>query len=106
MANYVLVYMGGGMPETEAETAAVMQAWGVWYGQLGEALVDGGNPFTPAAKTIASDGTVSDTPAEYLASGYSIIKAESLDEATELAKGCPILQAGGLITVFETFEVM
>ena len=41
-----------------------------------------------------------------MASGYSIVKAESLDEAVELAKGCPILQAGGLITAFETFEVV
>ena len=106
MANYVLVYAGGGMPETEEEVAAVTQAWGAWYGGLGAAVVDGGNPFTPASKTVASDGSVSDTPAEYLATGYSIIKAESLDEAVELAKGCPILTSGGTITLFETFEAM
>ena len=105
MTNFVLIYSGGGMPETEAEKAAVMQQWEAWYGKPGAAVVDGGNPFTPAAKTIASDGTVSDTPAEHMASGYSIIKAESLDEAVESAKGCPILQAGGLITAFETFRV-
>jgi hypothetical protein len=27
MANYLLLYSGGKMPETEAEQAAVMQAW-------------------------------------------------------------------------------
>src|SRR6266705_207945 len=62
MANFVLLYSGGSMPETEAEQAAVMQAWGAWYGALGSAVVDGGNPFTPVAKSIASDGTVSDGP--------------------------------------------
>ena len=41
MANFVLLFSGGGMPETEAEQAAVLQAWGAWYGQLGSALVDG-----------------------------------------------------------------
>ena len=43
MANYVLVFKGGGMAETEAEQQAVMAAWGEWYGKLGQAVVDGGN---------------------------------------------------------------
>ena len=106
MANFLLLYTGGGMPETEAEQAAVMQAWGVWYGGLGSAVVDGGNPFTPMAKRIASDGTVSDGPVGTMASGYSIIKADSLDAAVETARRCPVLQGGAQITVFETFPVM
>jgi len=106
MTNFVLIYSGGGMPETEAEQAAVMKAWEEWYGALGEAIVDVGNPFTPLAKSIASDGSVSDGGAGTLASGYSIIKAGSLDEAAEMAKGCPILQSGGNVSVYETFQVM
>jgi hypothetical protein len=35
VANYVLVFKGGGMAETEAEQQAVMAAWGEWYGKLG-----------------------------------------------------------------------
>jgi len=50
MANFVLLYSGGSMPESEAERAAVMQAWGAWFGALGSAVVDGGNPFTAMAK--------------------------------------------------------
>ena len=30
MANYLLLYIGGSMPESEAEQAAVMQAWTSW----------------------------------------------------------------------------
>jgi len=41
-----------------------------------------------------------------MASGYSIIKADSLSAAVEMAKGCPILQSGGQISVYETFPVM
>jgi len=62
MANFLLLYSGGSMPETPAEQAEVMQAWGAWYGKLGSALVDAGNPFTPVAKRIAKDGSVSDGP--------------------------------------------
>ena len=106
MANFVLLYNGGGMPETEAEQAVVMQAWMAWYGELGSAVVDAGNPFAPMAKNIASDGTVRDGPVGTMFSGYSIIKAESLDEAVKMAKGCPILKDGGQMTVYETFPAM
>ena len=106
MANFVLLFSGGGMPATEAEQAAVLQAWGTWYGELGNAVVDGGNPFTGRAKSIASNGTVSDGPVGTAASGYTIIKADSLDAAVQMAQGCPILQSGGQISVYETYQVM
>jgi YCII-related domain len=104
MAKYLLLYSGGSMPETEAEQAEVMKAWDSWFHELGGALADGGNPFSPAATKIASDGSTSDAAGQ--ASGYSIIEADSLDAATAMAKGCPVLQGGAAITVFETFNVM
>lgn len=106
MANFVLLYSGGSMPETQAEQAQVMQAWEAWFGKIGSNLVDGGNPFTPAAKSIATNGKVSDGPVGALASGYSIIKADSLDAAVEVARACPVLLGGSQITVYETFPVM
>jgi hypothetical protein len=71
-----------------------------------DAVVDPGNPFTPLAKRIAPNGGVSKRPARGMASGYTIIKANSLDAAVELARGCPVLQGGGQVTVYETFQVM
>lgn len=103
MANYVLVYHGGSMPEGEKAQADAMAAWGAWFGQLGSALVDGGNPAS-RTKRIAGDGSVSDDPSG--PSGYSIISAASIDEAVELAKGCPVLQGGSTVQVVETFAVM
>ncbi len=104
MANYVLVYHGGsGMAETSEEGAEVMQAWGDWFAKLGDALVDGGNPASQT-RTIASDGSVSDDANG--PSGYSILKADSLDAAVALAKGCPVLQGGASIQVVETFQAM
>lgn len=106
MNDYLLLYSGGSMPESDEEQAAVMKAWTDWMGELGDGLKDGGNPFTPAAKSIAADGSVSDGSGGMTASGYSIIRADSLDAATEMAKGCPVLQGGAQIAVFETFSVM
>jgi hypothetical protein len=106
MTDYLLLYSGGKMPETESEQADVMKAWGVWMENLGSAMKDGGNPFTPQAKTIAPSGKVSEGPVGTPASGYSIIQGSSLDDAVKKAKDCPVLLGGGTISVYETFEVM
>lgn len=106
MANFLLLYTGGGMPATPEEQQKVMAEWGTWMGRLGTALVDGGNPFTPTAKTIGSDGKVSDGPVGTPATGYSVIKADTLAAAVDLAKSCPVLKGGGKISVYETFNAM
>ncbi|HYG72844.1 MAG TPA: hypothetical protein VEC15_11260 [Actinomycetota bacterium] len=104
MADFVLVYSGGSVPETEEAQAKVMQAWTDWYANLGPAIKDGGNPFSPVAKTVSSDGSISDVSGTVL-TGYTILTADSIDRATELAKGCPVLDDGGQVHVYETFEV-
>ncbi len=103
MANYLLIYHGGAMPSPD-ETAKVMQAWTEWFGVLGDKLVDGGNPVSQI-KTIASDGSVTDGTSNP-STGYSVIKADSLDAAVALAKGCPVLAGGASIEVAETFAAM
>ena len=104
MANYLLVFHGGAMPQTPEENAKVMQAWTDWFGVLGDKLVDAGNPVSQV-KTIASNGSVSDGGVNP-SSGYSVIKADNLDAAVSLAKGCPVLQGGATVEVAETFNVM
>jgi hypothetical protein len=56
------------------------------------------------SKKISADGSITSGAGD--ASGYSVIEADSLDAATDLAKGCPVLQGGASVSVFETFEVM
>lgn len=104
MANYVLVFKGGSVPEGEEEQARVMAAWGAWYQGMGAAVVDGGTPFG-ASMSVAGDGSVSDGAASNL-TGYTILTADSLPAATEMAKGCPILEGGaGSIEVYETVDM-
>jgi hypothetical protein len=106
MANYVLVYKGGGgMAPTPAAQEKIMADWGQWFGGLGQALVDGGNPFSGSATSIASDGSTREGASSGL-TGYSILKADDLATAANLAKGCPVLSSGGTIEVYETFQVM
>lgn len=104
MANYLLVFHGGSMPDSPEEGAKVMQAWTDWFGVLGDKLVDAGNPVS-RVKTIAANGSVSDGGTNP-STGYSVIKADSLDSAVALAKGCPVLSGGASVEVAETFEVM
>jgi hypothetical protein len=105
MAKYLLVYHGGGMPETPEEQASVMEAWGAWMGALGDRLVDAGNPIG-ATKSVAPKGAVSDGGGPNPASGYSIITADDMDGAVDAAKACPVLLSGGTVEVAETFDVM
>ena len=106
MANFLLVYTGGSMPATPEEQAAVLKQWNEWFGSLGAAVVDGGNPTSPVAKHLSAGGTVHDGPVGTPATGYSILKADSLDAAVEMTKGCPVLQGDGQVTVYETFNAM
>ena len=102
----LLAYHGGGKPETREEQATVMAAWGAWMGELGAALVDGGNPVG-GARTIATDGSVSDGGGANPVSGYGIIEAANFDAAVAHAQGCPILSGeGGSVEVCETFDPM
>jgi len=106
MTKYMLLYIGGGMPETEAMTAKVLKDWETWYTTLGSAVVDPGYPFTPAAKSISSNGSIKIGTNGVKATGYTIIQAKSLDDAVNLAKTCPVLESGAEVSVFETMEVM
>ena len=106
MADFVLLYTGGKMPETEQEQAKVMKAWEGWYGTIGAGLKDGGNPFGPAAKTVGGDGAVKDGAPGPLHTGYTIVSSASLVTATDIAKSSPVLQGGGSVTVYEAFDVM
>jgi hypothetical protein len=54
MANYVLLYSGGKMPDSPAEQAAVLKEWEAWFGKIGGALVDGGTRLPAKQKASAA----------------------------------------------------
>ncbi len=103
MSKYVLAYYGGSMPEDPAEQERAMTAWMNWFGGLGDSVVDAGAPFA-VSSAIASDRGISQ-PGSGGLTGYSIISADSLDEACTKARGCPVLDAGGTMDVYESAPI-
>lgn len=74
-------------------------------------LVDKGNTLLPApgsAKTVSADKMVTDGPyteiKEFI-SGYIVIRAETIEEAVEIAKANPMFdQVGGNIEIREVLK--
>jgi hypothetical protein len=104
MAKYLFVYHGGSHPETKEAQAKVMAAWGHWFGSMGKALIDGGNPVGKSW-TVRSNGTVAKDGGANPASGYSLIEAQNLDDALAKAKGCPLLAAGGSVEIAQAMDM-
>jgi hypothetical protein len=98
------VYHGGKHPESDAEIKEVMDAWGAWFGSMGAAVVDGGNPVGKST-TVHGGGKVANDGGANPASGYSLIEAKDVNDAIAKAKGCPILQAGGSVELAEVIDM-
>jgi len=60
------------------------------------------------AKVLNSDSSITDGPfaeIKEIVGGYIIVKANSLDEAVEMANGCPILFIGGTVEVRDVMQL-
>lgn len=99
MKKFVYIYYAGA--DTEAGND---EDWGKWFGTLGASLVDGGNPFNAGGQAVHQGGVMDvQGPA---ATGYSIITAESMEQAIEMTKGCPLMgSADAAIYVYEALPM-
>lgn len=87
------------------ELAANDKLWMAWIGGIAaqNKLVDKGNRLFTKGKVVkgkkklVSNGPYAEIKECVL--GFTIVRAETLDEATEMAKGCPILGVGGSVEV-------
>ncbi len=94
MKKFILLYVG--MWE---QTPEVMASWGKWFDVLGDRVVDSGNPFGPG-KEYTKTGIKTLPQDEQAIVGYTIIKAESMQEVETIVKECPI------ITSVKIYEAM
>ena len=86
------------------EVKAYIQSWDTWMDGLGQrGILAGGSPLQTIGKQVnGKSKVVTDGPfmeAKEILGGYLIINAKDLDEAVEIAKGCPIFQEDGKVEV-------
>jgi hypothetical protein len=103
MAQYIIVYLGGDKPSSPEEGKQHFAKYKEWLASLGDSVVSPMNPFKNTS-TLDSDGTVS-TGSTTTMSGYTIIEAESIETALEMAKACPFLDIGGSLEVSELVQM-
>ncbi|HTB30782.1 MAG TPA: YciI family protein [Bacteroidia bacterium] len=107
MEKFVYLFKGG-VDNTQAVSPEAMQAhmqkWNEWMQKLvKDGTMLGGDPLHPNGKRISgtkkvvTDGPFAET--KEVVGGYLLINANDLNHATEIAKGCPILEVDGQVEV-------
>jgi len=85
MTKFVLLAHG-----TMDPTPEFRQAHQAWWASMQSHVIDAGNPLVNG-RTVAKDGSVTGiTEPVQPALGYSIIEADTLEDALSLLEGCPM----------------
>jgi hypothetical protein len=113
MKDFLLVFRNDYSKQPKAspeEMQAIMKQWMDWIGGIAaqNKLTNAGNPLGSAGKVVRANNVITDGPyteIKELIGGYTIVKAETIDEAAGLAKGCPILHVGGNVEVREVIAM-
>jgi hypothetical protein len=107
MSKFVFIFRGGA-PENPDLSPAEMQAHvRKWYAWADALVAKGyqlqGQPLEHNGRTIrGKDRVVTDGPyaeTKDLVTGSMVVTAASLEEAVELAHGCPVFELGGSVEV-------
>ena len=107
MNEFVLIFRNDFRPELKFspdEMQAIMQKWQAWMGGIAAdgKLANTGNRLGAEGKTIKPGNLVTNGPyaeIKEIVGGYIIVSADTIDEAADIAKGCPILTVGGNVEV-------
>jgi len=107
MANFLFVYRSGKEGHarlTPDEMQQQMQKWGAWIqeGLQKGWMLNPGDALTQEGRMVNAKKVVTDGPfveSKEIVGGYSLVQADSLDAAAQLAKGCPGLLIGGTVEV-------
>jgi hypothetical protein len=113
MKNFLFIFRGPAYEDlnlTPEESQAAMQKWYDWIGELSaKDRYVGGEPLHKEGKMVqGSKPVVTDGPfaeGKELLGGYFIVKAESLEEAAQLAKGYPDFSINGSVEVREIMKI-
>lgn len=103
MAQYVISYIGGNQPATPEEGKEHFAKYQQWLASLGESAISPANPFKDT-HTVNPDGSVTSGSSTKM-SGYTIIEADSMEAALEIARACPFLEIEGSLEVSELMKM-
>ena len=103
MPQYIITYLGGDKPSSPEEGQKNYAKYGEWLASLGEYVISPANPFKDT-HTVKPDGSVTEGSTTTM-SGYTIIEAESIEAALEVAKACPFLEINGSLEVSELMQM-
>ena len=103
MPNFMLTYLGTPKISSPEEKLSHMQKYQQWIIDLGDAALSPMNPLKNMS-VVASDGSVSEG-GETGMSGFTIVTAESMQAALEIAQACPFLDVSGRLEVSEMIQV-
>jgi hypothetical protein len=103
MQKFIFAYHGSPSITSPEEGHAHMTAWKAWMDELGDAVLDRGLPAGPS-KTVSRDGVLDDGGSNPL-SGISVVQADSVEAALEMAKISPHVTGGGTIEVAPAMDM-
>lgn len=103
MAQYIIAYFGGERPATPEAGQAHMAEYGLWREGLGDAAIV---PMAPMKQShfVSKSGVTTDCDRDKMG-GYTIVKADSIEAAIEIAKSCPFIDIGGTMEVAELMKM-
>ena len=108
MKEFLLVFRSDNAnnepPLSPEKFQARMKQWQDWIGSIAaqNKLVNGGNRLASEGRVVKAGNVVTNGPyveTKETIGGYIIVRANTLDEAAELSKNCPILSGGGNVEV-------
>ena len=102
MTQFVFVYLGGNQPPSPEEANKHYSKYVEWLSSLGDAVVIPTMPLKDT-NTVTPDGVVREGGSSAM-SGFSIIKADSMQAALSIAQSCPFLEIGGSLEVSELMQ--
>lgn len=103
MKQFILVYLGGKQPATPDAANSHFAKYVEWLSSLGDSVVIPTIPLKDT-HTVSPDGTTEEGGSSAM-SGFTVIKAESMEAALAIARSCPFLEIDGSLEVSEMMQV-